>query len=108
MSATYTKLKSGEWGLRIEGTAKPGETVTVRKKSGEQETRTVGKVVWSGNGISLCTVAGAPAARPGSRRPRSRGGEVCQECGKPGRLVTDLEDGMRKHYGCCDIPPGGY
>lgn len=31
--------------------------------------------------------------------------EVCAECGRPGRLVADLEDGLLKHYNCCDIPP---
>lgn len=38
-----------------------------------------------------------------NQRPASR--PVCCECGKPGRLVRDLEDGMPKHYNCCDIPP---
>lgn len=33
---------------------------------------------------------------------------VCAECGKPGALFPDPEDGMYKHYNCCDIPPGGY
>ena len=37
---------------------------------------------------------------------RERGGAVCAECGKSGDLVTDLEDGLLKHYRCCDIPPG--
>ena len=33
---------------------------------------------------------------------REAGGEVCQECGKSsGELVTDLEDGGRKHRYCC-------
>lgn len=29
---------------------------------------------------------------------------VCYECGRPGHLIEDLEDGLFKHYGCCDIP----
>lgn len=36
----------------------------------------------------------------------SRGGHVCAECGRSGRLVADLEDGLMKHWACCDIPPG--
>lgn len=28
----------------------------------------------------------------------------CAECGKAGHLHEDLEDGMMKCYGCCDIP----
>jgi hypothetical protein len=42
-------------------------------------------------------------SRPGYVKP-----EVCGECGRPGELVRDLEDGMLKHYRCCDIPPSGY
>lgn len=41
--------------------------------------------------------------------PRQRDGEddgVCAECGRGGHLVADLEDGLLKHYNCCDIPPG--
>lgn len=56
MSATYTKLRSGEWGIRISGTAKKGDRVTVTKKSGESKIETVRNVVWSGNGITLCAV----------------------------------------------------
>lgn len=39
------------------------------------------------------------------RHNRAEGGEVCAECGKSGDLVTDLEDGLRKHRRCCDIEP---
>lgn len=28
----------------------------------------------------------------------------CAECGRGGSLVRDLEDGLMKHYGCCDMP----
>jgi hypothetical protein len=52
------------------------------------------------------TVGGAAPAG-GSGRPAG-GGRTCAECGRPGKLVADLEDGLLKHYGCCDIPPGGY
>lgn len=30
---------------------------------------------------------------------------VCAECGRPGPLVADLEDGLLKHRNCCDIAP---
>lgn len=39
------------------------------------------------------------------KRNRDEGGAVCAECGRSGELVADLEDGMLKHYRCCDIPP---
>ena len=56
MAATFTKLRDGSWGLRIEGSAKAGQTVTVTKKSGETSREVVGKIIWSGNGITLAKV----------------------------------------------------
>jgi hypothetical protein len=35
---------------------------------------------------------------------RQAGGAVCAECGTSGDLVEDLEDGLMKHYRCCDMP----
>lgn len=55
-SATYTKLKSGDWGIRVNGTVTRGSQVTVSKKSGETATETVRTVVWTGNGATLCAI----------------------------------------------------
>ncbi|MCI0488950.1 MAG: hypothetical protein L0229_20350 [Blastocatellia bacterium] len=57
--ATYTKLKSGEWGIRVEGenAAKKGDSVTVTKKDGSTKSETVKAVLWTGNGITLCAIA---------------------------------------------------
>lgn len=41
----------------------------------------------------------------GGGADRQASGPTCCECGRPGRLVRDLEDGGMKHYRCCDIPP---
>ena len=102
MPATYTKTKNGDWGIRVTG-AKPSEgcKVTVTKKDGSTKTETVEKVLWSGDGVHLCSIT-----RSGGGR--ASGGRVCAECGKGGALVADLEDGLLKHYRCCDIPPDGY
>lgn len=59
--ATYTKLRSGEWGIRMEGAAKPGMTVAVKTKAGKVKSETIAKVVWSGNGISICAISQRPA-----------------------------------------------
>lgn len=56
--ATFTKLQSGDWGITVNGKAAVGQTVTVQKKSGETKTVTVSKVVWSGNGKSICAIEG--------------------------------------------------
>lgn len=100
---TYTKLRDGSWGLRAQGSLTAGQAVSVRKKDGSAKTETVGRILWTGDGITLATIAG------GDSRPAGRSrSAVCGECGKGGRLVRDLEDGCLKHYQCCDIPPGGY
>lgn len=54
--ATYTKLKSGGWGVRVVGTAKAGDRVTVTTKAGVKKVETVTAVVWSGNGVTLCAI----------------------------------------------------
>jgi len=55
--ATYTKLKSGEWGVRIPCEAAKGEraTVAVRTKAGDLKYESV-VVIWSGSGVSLCSI----------------------------------------------------
>lgn len=73
--ASYTKLRSGDWGVRGEG-APPavGDSVTVEKKSGETEVRTVSRVFWSGpsrDGSGLAWIAAVQADRAPSQ-PRRR------------------------------------
>lgn len=56
MSATYQKLNSGEWGIRVQGTVTRGDEVTVMRKDGQSRREVVKKVIWSGNGICLCAI----------------------------------------------------
>ncbi len=46
--ATFTKLRSGEWGLRVIGKARPGDRVLARRQSGQAQIMVCGEVVWSG------------------------------------------------------------
>lgn len=46
--ATFQKLKTGDWGLRIKGRAEPGDQVVAVRQSGQRQTLTVGEVVWRG------------------------------------------------------------
>lgn len=82
---TYTKLKDGSWGIR--GTTseiRAGSTVTVVKKSGERKTETVGKVLWTGDGIALATVGGASSRGMCTERQAdagyARGRQVRSDC----------------------------
>jgi len=58
MIATYTKLKSGDWGIRIEG-GKPesGSSITVSKRDGSSKIESIDKVLWSDGKVSLCSIA---------------------------------------------------
>lgn len=53
LAATPAKLKSGEWGARVQGQVDVGDSITITTKSGKSWIATVTKVVWSGNGVSL-------------------------------------------------------
>jgi hypothetical protein len=58
MAITYTKLKSGDWGLRATGeNLTSGQRVTVTKANGDSKLETVGKVLWNDNGVTLATIA---------------------------------------------------
>ena len=85
---SYTKLKDGSWGVRVEGTAQTGQSVQVTTKAGAVKTERVASVLWtgqdkhSGKTMSLCSVlarahsGGSYAA--GTRAPHGR---TCPMCG---------------------------
>ena len=52
----YSKLKSGEWGVRLEGTAKTGDIVNVVRKDGKVKPEKLGKLVWEGGGAQLYAI----------------------------------------------------
>jgi hypothetical protein len=78
MTATYTKLRDGSWGVRVVGTVAPGAMVQVVKKSGESKTKIIGRVVWTGNGVTLATLACESTRSTTHRRGRRY---ECEECG---------------------------
>lgn len=98
---TFTKLKTGAWGLRGPGLVE-GERVTVEKRDGSQETKTVGRVLWTdpnGSGVSVAALASdtsegsRPGSSPGSspriasstpapRRGAPRAKVHCDDCGQ--------------------------
>lgn len=61
--ATWTKLRDGSWGLRVDGPVVAGQPVTARKKSGAITIETVARVLWAGNGVSLCAITTTSAPR---------------------------------------------
>lgn len=85
MANTYTKLKSGAWGVRAAGKLSDGATVTVAKRDGSTKVETIAKVLWSGKDsktgeiISLCAITQSNGGSNGhSHRPG-----ICANCGDP-------------------------
>lgn len=102
----FARLRDGSWGVRAEGTAlSPGQTVRVAKKDGTEVVARVGRLLWSKDGVTLVTVTSVEEEGGGSGSGSGR--RVCADCGRSGKLVQDMEDGLYKHYRCCDMPPGG-
>lgn len=100
--ATYTMLRSGEWGIRIRSTKpaeiKAGGVYRVEKKNGEEKRETVESVVWAGNGVAICTIRRtAPAPVPAPKVMGS--GHGWNNSGVPGfsNYCTDRDD-----CGCYD------
>lgn len=102
MKASYTKLKSGAWGVRVEGKVVDGQSITVTKKDGTAKSETIEKVLWTGGGVSLCAIkqsnggsnSGHSAHRPG----------ICVNCGEPcnpryRRCLDCVDGGSRAHGG---------
>ena len=61
---SWSKLKDGSWGVRSSTALTEGGAVTVCRKDGSRSTATVGRKVWSGNGVWL--YATAPTAPKGA------------------------------------------
>lgn len=77
MTATYTKLKSGDWGIRVIGAISPGSLVVVTKKDGRQKDEVVDKVLFrdSAQNVTLCSI---------KQRESKRGSCGC-DCGECSR-----------------------
>lgn len=88
MSATYTKLRSGEWGIRSTEPISEGQAVLVAKRSGETKRETVGRVIWSGNGVVLCSISRGSARRADGASWYASG---CSACRDLGHMCPDCE-----------------
>lgn len=78
---TYTKLRDGGWGLRGANLS-AGSTVQVTTKAGKVKSETVGRVLWTGNGICLATIAGGAGEDAGYAGSGCKyTGKKCATCG---------------------------
>lgn len=94
MSAKYTKMQDGSWGIRVSGN-KPyeGQMVTVTTAGGASKSETVRKVIWSGDDrwnpgqqVTLCAI---------EQRMRPSGGKKCGFCGS--RHCDGAKGGQCEH-----------
>lgn len=93
MATTYTKLRSGEWGVKVNGAAKVGDRVTVTKKDGGTKVETIAQVVFSGNGVTLCAIRrDASPARASGKKQCATGGN-CSSFGSGKSCGADDCDG---------------
>ena len=75
MSASYTRLRNGAWGLRVQGeTPIQGDQISVTKKDGSTKEETIYRIIWSGadsNGeaVSLCALSWGAKSRQGGNYP---------------------------------------
>lgn len=73
-TATFTKLRSGNWGVRVPFQVAPEDIVTVTKKSGTTKNVVIGKIVWRGKGVAIAEIIpepryqGAGHAKPAARK----------------------------------------
>lgn len=83
-TATYTKMKSGEWGLRIQAKTRlhfsEGSVALVTKKDGSTKEELIGRVVWKDEEkmVYLATIKPASSTRTKARGERG----YCAECGE--------------------------
>jgi hypothetical protein len=100
MMSTYTKLRDGSWGVRVPGSTTPGSLVTVAKKDGTTKLETIGRVLWAGDGVALCTITPSEARpqRCYTGKTYERGvGMTCDECGEHARPGTTCWETGRAH-----------
>lgn len=57
MSATYTKLKSGEWGVRVQGTSQANTKCEVTLKNGTKKWEKLSNLIWEGDGVQIYAIA---------------------------------------------------
>lgn len=81
ISASPAKLRNGNWGAKVRGAVNEGDVVTITTRAGKSWEARVTKVVWTGDGLSICATESLDRA---PRRSRSSNGCSCDaDCCRP-------------------------
>jgi hypothetical protein len=96
MAISYTKLRSGDWGVRSTEAIHDGQVVTVTKKDGATKRETINKIVWVGNGVWLASLQRAQQPARGQRRDPDAPGRNgmmrgCGDCRSLGRMCEQCK-----------------
>lgn len=81
-TATFTKLRSGGWGVRVEGGVLPeGARVDVQRRDGSTKTVTLGRCVWASDDetLALYAIAGERSGSNGRNNGNGSGVTPKQE-----------------------------
>lgn len=100
LKATPAKLRSGNWGARVQSiTADEGAIVSIETKAGKVWLAQITRVVWRGDGVTLCETRGikteanatspTPRTKRGSSARRPRSGGRCRGAGCGQAAVRD-------------------
>jgi hypothetical protein len=81
LTASPAKLRDGSWGARVQGAAKSGDTVTIRASSGKAWDARIAKVLWTGDGVSLCSTTSLDRGTSSRSSGRGRGTWTGCSCG---------------------------
>lgn len=58
--ASPTKLRDGTWGARAAGSVAAGDRITIRTRSGQTWEATVTRILWRGEGATICATSQSP------------------------------------------------
>jgi len=100
-AVTYSRLRSGEWGVR--GPAShlaAGSRVTVGRKDGSTSEVVIGRILWTGDGVALATIESSSSSSRSSSRS-SRSGGIRDACEEPRRHLTECRDSSGISGMCC-------
>ena len=93
LAATPTKLKTGAWGAKVTSqTVRTGDLITITTRAGKSWTAHVAKVLWTGDGVAICSTSTSPSGRTTRRNTTHRdvgGRDICgYPCPVSGRRCT--------------------
>ena len=99
-NATFSKLPTGDWGIRVEGDAQPGQSVHVTKRNGSAKEVTIERVLSTADGVSVCAIRDDGNARRPARKGRRSGRRVSTYYSP-----TSGFSGTRNSAGRCEDAP---